>query len=181
MPHLYQTENWRLWNRWESTHWFFTPENISHRIYVHTVFTTRIRCCRQLGTKNLGQLLMVCVYMVYRITNILSYIWISTAPGIECRWPSIDKKPLFLHSTCVIGMLSQFCLGIAQIVSTKFSTFNIKSAIIVNRQPISMSLNILQVVKSPGNNWSGVSLNFRRKGIHYILNPPLLWTFPKKK
>ena len=121
MPHLYQTENWRLWNRWESTHWFFTPENICHRIYVHTVFTTRIRCCRQLGTKkDLGRLLMVCVYMVYRITNILSYIWISTAPGIECRWPSIDKKPLFLHSTCVIGMLSQFCLGIAQIVSPNF-------------------------------------------------------------
>ena len=153
MPHLYQTENWRLWNRWESTHWFFTPENICHRIYVHTVFTTRIRCCRQLGTKkDLGRLLMVCVYMVYRITNILSYIWISTAPGIECRWPYNDKKPLFLHSTCVIGILSQFCLGIAQIVSTNFSTFNIKSAIIVNRQPISMSLNILQVVKSPGNN-----------------------------
>ena len=94
--------------------------------------------------QNLGQLLMVCVYMVYRITNILSYIWISTAPGIECRWPSIDKKPLFLHSTCVIGMLSQFCLGIAQIVSTNFSTINIKSAIIANRQPISMSPNILQ-------------------------------------
>lgn len=145
MPHLYQTENRRLWNRWESTHWFFTPENICHRIYVHTVFTTRIRSTvvnlaqKRFGPASNG------LCMVYHVTNILSYIWISTAPGIECRWPAIDKKPLFLHSTCVIGnrlcILSQFCLGIAQIVSTNFSTINIKSAIIINRHPISTRLN----------------------------------------
>ena len=45
MPHLYQTENRRLWNRWESTHWFFTPENICRRIYVQHHQHQHCRTC----------------------------------------------------------------------------------------------------------------------------------------
>ena len=109
MPHLYQTENWRLWNRWESTHWFFTPENICHRIYVHTVFTTRIRCCRQLGTKKIGPASNgLCIHGVSHHKYLVIYLDIDGAGNrvsLALQRQEASFPPLHLCNRYIIAIL----------------------------------------------------------------------------